>query len=94
MVELVIEKKEYGFRLVLGEEGEESYFIKDRGEGIFSMIIEKDREMVDVIDNRYENLGVTDINDLFHKLIITPQNILEMLLGEKPEIEKVIVEFD
>jgi len=89
--ELVIEKKSYGFRLVLEEE---SYFIKDRGEGIFSMIIEKDREMVDVMDDRYKNLGVANIDELLCKMVTTPQDILEMLLGEKPEIEKITVEFD
>jgi len=88
--ELVIEKKSYGFRLVLGEE---SYFIKDNGDW-YTMAIEKEREVVDFVNDRYENLGTKDINELLCKMITTPQNILEMLLGEKPEIEKIIVEFD
>ncbi len=59
-----------------------------------SMIIEKDREMVDIVNDRYENLGVKGADELLCKLITTPQDILEMLLGVKPEIEKITIEFD
>ncbi len=91
MVELEIEKKSYGFRIMIGDE---SYFIKDRGNGIFSMIIEKDKEMVDVVDDRYENLGVMNLDELFCKLITEPQTVLEMLIGEQIAIEKITAEFD
>ncbi len=91
MVELEIEKKSYGFRIMIGDE---SYFIKDRGNGIFSMIIEKDKEMIDVVDDRYENLGVMSLDELFCKLITEPQTVLEMLIGEQIAIEKITAEFD
>ncbi len=91
MVELEIEKKSYGFRIMIGDE---SYFIKDRGNGIFSTIIEKDKEMVDVVDDRYENLGVVNLDELFCKLITEPQTVLEMLIGEQIAIEKITAEFD
>ena len=90
MAELKIEKKEYGFRLVINNE---SYFIKDKGNGWFTMTIENEREAIDVVDEKYENLGTRDLNDLLCKLIIIPQ-VLEMLLGEKINVEKVSVEFD
>ena len=90
MAELKIEKKEYGFRLVINNE---SYFIKDKGNGWFTMTIENEREAIDVIDEKYENLGTRDLNDLLCKLIIIPQ-VLEMLLGEKINVEKVSVESD
>ena len=90
MAELKIEKKEYGFRLVINNE---SYFIKDKGNGWFTMTVENEREATDVVDEKYENLGTRDLNDLLCKLIIIPQ-VLEMLLGEKINVEKVSVEFD
>jgi len=90
--ELLIEKKEYGFRLVLSTK--ESYFIKDKNNGWFTMTIEEDRQVIDIIDDKYENLGARDIHDLLCKLVTTPQEILDMLLGIKPEnIEKVTIEF-
>jgi hypothetical protein len=90
MAEVKIEKKEYGFRLVINNE---SYFIKDKGNGWFTMTVENEREAIDVIDEKYENLGTRDLNDLLCKLVIMPQ-ALEMLLGEKINVEKISVEFD
>ena len=90
MAELKIEKKEYGFRLIINND--ESYFINDKGDW-FSMAIEREREAIDIIDDKYENLGVKGLNELLCELVTNPQTTLEMLLGEKPEIEKVIVEF-
>ena len=88
-MELKIEKKSYGFRIVLGNE---SFFIKDKGDGWFSLTTEKEREMVDITDDKYQNLGVGNLEELLCKLIITPQDTLEMLLGVKPEkIEKVVI---
>jgi len=90
MAELKIEKKEYGFRLVINNE---SYFIKDKGNGWFTMTIENEREAIDVVDEKYENLGTRDPNDLLCKLVTNPSETLEMLIGEKINVEKVSVEF-
>jgi len=91
MVELVIEKKNYGFRLSIGSE---SYFINDKG-NFYTLVIEsKKREMVDAVDDRYENLGVKNADELLCKLIKESQSVLEMLIGEQIAIEKVVIEFD
>jgi len=89
--ELFIEKKEYGFRLVLS--AKESYFIKDKNNGWFTMTIEEDRQAIDIIDDKYENLGVKDLQELLCKIMTDPSETLEMLLGEKKNIEKVTIEF-
>jgi hypothetical protein len=90
--ELLIEKKEYGFRLVLTTT-KESYFIKDHKNGWFTMTIEEDRQAIDIIDDKYENLGVRDLQELLCKIMTDPSETLEMLLGEKKDIEKVTIEF-
>jgi len=88
---LEIEKKEYGFRLKIGNE---SYFIKNEGNGVFHLIIEnEEKEMIDMVPDRYENLGTRDIDDLLCKLVTNPSETLAMLIGEK-QVEKVVVEFD
>ena len=89
--ELFIEKEEYGFRLVLS--AKESYFIKDKNNGWFMMTIEKNRQAIDVMDDKYENLGVKDLQELLCKIMTDPSETLEMLLGEKKNIEKVTIEF-
>ena len=89
--ELFIEKKEYGFRLVLS--AKESYFIKDKNNGWFTMTIEENRQAIDIIDDKYENLGVKDLQELLCKITTDPSETLEMLLGEKKNIEKVTIEF-
>jgi len=89
--ELFIEKKEYGFRLVLSTK--ESYFIKDKNNGWFTMTIEEDRQAIDIIDDKYENLGLLDLQELLCKIMTDPSETLEMLLGEKKNIEKVTIEF-
>ena len=89
--ELLIEKKEYGFRLVLSTK--ESYFIKDKNNGRFTMTIEEDRQVIDIMDDKYENLGVKDLQELLCKIMTDPSETLEMLLGEKKNIEKVTIEF-
>jgi len=90
--ELRIEKKEYGVRLVIGDE---SYFIKDGGkQGWFELVVETpDGEIKDVIDDEYENLGVRNLEELVCKLISNPSKVLEMLLGEKKEIDSIIIKF-
>ena len=89
--ELFIEKKEYGFRLVLS--AKESYFIKDKNNGWFTMTIEENRQAIDIMNDKYENLGVKDLQELLCKIMTDPSETLEMLLGEKKNIEKVTIEF-
>jgi len=90
--ELRIEKKEYGVRVLIGNE---SYFIKDGDkEGWFKLIIENEQgEIVDVVEDKYENLGVRNLEELVYKLISSPSEILDMLLGEKKEIGDIIIKF-
>ena len=58
------------------------------------MIESKKREMVDAVNDRYENLGVKNADELLCKLIKESQSVLEMLIGEQIAIEKVVIEFD
>ena len=90
--ELRVEKKEYGVRLVIGDE---SYFIKDGDkQGWFELVVETpDGEIKDVIDDEYENLGVNNLEELVCKLISNPSEVLEMLLGEKKEISSIVIKF-
>ena len=91
MVEMEIEKKNYGFRLSIGNE---SYFINDKG-SFYTLVIEnEEREMIDAVDDKYENLGVKNADELLCKLIKEPQTVLEMLIGKQIAIEKITVEFD
>jgi len=71
----------------------ESYFIKDDKNGWFTMTIEEDRQAIDIIDDKYENLGLLDLQELLCKIMTDPSETLEMLLGEKKNIEKVTIEF-
>ena len=89
---LEIEKKEYGFRLVIN--GSESYFIRDEGDWYIFEIENENREVIDMVNDRYENLGVKNIDELLYEIIKNPSETLKMLVGERPEIEKIVVEFD
>ena len=90
--ELKIEKKEYGYRIMIDGE---SYFIKnDDKQGWFRLITEtKDGEIVDVTVDKFENLGVRDLSDLIGKLVAEPNEVLEMLLGEKKNVESIVIKF-
>ena len=57
------------------------------------MTIEEDRQAIDIIDDKYENLGLLDLQELLCKIMTDPSETLEMLLGEKKNIEKVTIEF-
>ena len=57
------------------------------------MTIEKNRQAIDVMDDKYENLGVKDLQELLCKIMTNPSETMEMLLGEKKNIEKVTIEF-
>ena len=89
---LEIEKKEYGFRLVIN--GSESYFIKDEGDWYIFEIENENREVIDMTNDRYENLGIKNIDELLCEIIKNPSEMLKMLVGKGSEIGKVIIEFD
>ena len=90
--ELRIEKKDFGYRIMIDGE---SYFIKnDDKQGWFRLITEtKDGEIVDVTVDKFENLGVRDLSDLIGKLVAEPSEVLEMLLGEKKNVGSVVIKF-
>lgn len=90
--ELRIEKKEYGYRIMIDGE---SYFIKnDDKDGWFRLITETPYgEIVDVTVDKYENLGAKDLNDLIGKLVAYPSEVLEMLTGEKKDVESIVIKF-
>jgi len=92
MVELKIEKKDFGFRIRIDDE---SYFIKDNKDGWFELIIETtDMEITDIVNDKYENIGVSNLEELLCKLVTNPSETLEMLIGEKINVEKISIEFD
>jgi len=86
-VTLRIEKKGFGFRIILGNE---TYFVKNKGK-YFTLVVEKDREAIDMIDDRYDNLGVKGMEELICKLMERPTETLYMLLGEKIRVRKVVL---
>ena len=90
--ELRIEKKDFGYRIMIDGE---SYFIKnDDKQGWFRLITEtKDGEIVDVTVDKFENLGVRGLDDLIGKLVAEPNEVLEMLLGEKKNVESIVIKF-
>jgi len=90
--ELRIEKKEYGYRIMVDGE---SYFLKnDDKQGWFRLITEtRDGEIVNVTVDKFENLGVRDLSDLIGKLVAEPNEVLEMLLGEKKNVESIVIKF-
>ena len=86
---LKIEKREYGFGLRIGDE---LYFISDKGSGWFALLIKnEDGEVTNIIDDKYENLGAENLEDLLCKLVTRPSETLEMLIGGKRDIKKVVV---
>ncbi len=92
MVKLEIEKKDFGFRIRIDGE---LYFIKDNKDGWFELIIEtRDMEITDIVNDKYENIGVSNLEELLCKLVTNPSETLEMLIGEKINVEKISVEFN
>jgi len=87
---LIIERYPYGIRLYV-KGSDESCFIKDSDkEGWLTCVIEKNREMVDVVDDNYENLGVEDLHGLYYKLVEHPVKYYEMLTGKKDNLGYLI----
>ena len=84
---LLIERKGFGFRIVLGNQ---TYFVRNKGK-YFTLVVEKDREAVDMVNDRYDNLGVRNMEELICRLMERPNETLYMLLGEKIRVRKVIL---
>ena len=87
---LIIERYADGIRLYV-KGSEESCYIKDSNrEGWLTCVIEKNREMVDVVEDSYENLGVKDLHHLYYKLVEYPVRYYEMLTGKKDNLSYLI----
>jgi hypothetical protein len=87
---LIVERYPYGIRFYING-SEESYFIKDSDkEGWFVFVVEKNGEMVDVTEDKYENLGAKNLSDLYHRLVGHPVKYYEMLTGEKVNFDYLI----
>ena len=88
---LVIEKTPYGIRFF--EKGSsESFYVKedDDKKGWFVLVIEKNREMTDIVEDIFEDVGAENIKDLYFKLVDYPTKYYEMLTGEKIKFDHLI----
>ena len=91
MVDIIVEKYRYGFRVILSEE--ESYFVTDY-EGKYCLIdFEINREVKDISGSTYEDFGVKNLDELFCLLIKESKRILEMITGYSLPINKIVVEY-
>jgi hypothetical protein len=90
--ELRIEKKDFGYRIIIDGE---SYFVKnDDKDGWFRLITENENgEIKDVTSDKYENLGVSNLDELIYRLLRNPSETLEMLLGEKKNVGSIVIKF-
>jgi len=92
MTTLYVELKAYGFRFFL-EGSHESYFIKDNN-GSFTFTVELDRNAKDVVDEKYENLGVNDLRQLLCQLVISPNEVLGLLGVQSEPVDKVVITYE
>ena len=91
MVDIIIEKYDYGFRIVLSKK--ESYLIKDQ-EGKYCLIeSEINRELKDFSSSSYEDFGVKNLDELFCLLVKEPKEVLRMIIGNDLQIGKIVVEY-
>ena len=79
MVDIIVEKYSYGFRIVLSEE--ESYFITDYEQKYCLIETEINREVRDFSSSIYEDFGVKNFDELFCLLVREPRRTLEMIAG-------------
>jgi len=89
MAVMTVELKGYGFRINISGE---SYFIKDNGDS-FVLAEEVNREAVGYTDDKYANMGVSNIKELLCQLITQPNETLSLLGIKSEPIEKVVVEY-
>ena len=88
---LMVELKKYGFRFYLNENPEKSWFV-NVNEGkpdYFVFVEEKNREMQNVYDFKYEDFGVKNIIELLFAMVLRPGEYFESLTGEKAEVEEI-----
>jgi hypothetical protein len=91
MVDIIVEKYSYGFRIVLSEE--ESYFVTDY-EGKYCLVeSEINRELKDFSSSVYEDFGVKNLDELFCLLVKEPKEVLRMIIGNDLQIGKIVVEY-
>jgi len=88
---LMIELKKYGFRFYLNDNPEKSWFINvnEIKPEYFSFVEEKNREMQNVSDYKYEDFGVQNILELLIGMILRPNESFEQLTGEKSNITEI-----
>jgi len=88
---LIIELKKYGFRFYLENNPEKSWFVNvnELKPEYFSFVEEKNREMQNVSDYKYEDFGVQNILELLIGMILRPTDYFEYLTGEKSEIKEI-----
>jgi hypothetical protein len=88
---LIIELKKYGFRFYLENNPERSWFINvnEIKPEYFSFVEEKNREMISILDYKYEDFGVKNIVELLFAMILRPSEYFESLTGEKTDIKEI-----
>jgi len=88
---LMIELKKYGFRFYLENNPEKSWFVNvnELKPEYFSFVEEKNREMQNVSDYKYEDFGVQNILELLIGMILRPNESFESLTGEKSDIKEI-----
>jgi len=88
---LMIELKKYGFRFYLENNPEKSWFVNvnELKPEYFSFVEEKNREMQNVSDYKYEDFGVQNILELLIGMILRPTDYFEYLTGEKSDIKEI-----
>jgi len=87
----MIELKKYGFRFYLENNPEKSWFVNvnELKPEYFSFVEEKNREMQNVSDYKYEDFGVQNILELLIGMILRPTDYFEYLTGEKSDIKEI-----
>jgi len=88
---LMIELEKYGFRFYLENNPEKSWFVNvnELKPEYFSFVEEKNREMQNVSDYKYEDFGVQNILELLIGMILRPNESFESLTGEKSDIKEI-----
>ncbi len=91
MVDIIVEKYSYSFRIVLSEE--ESYFVTDY-EGKYCLIeTEINREVRDFSSSVYEDFGVKNLDELFCLLVKEARRTLKMITGYDFPIDRITIEY-
>jgi len=88
---LMIELERYGFRFYLNNNPEKSWFVNvnNARPEYFVFVEEKNREMISILDYKYEDFGVKNILELLIGMILRPNESFESLTGEKADIKEI-----